>query len=104
MFSSRSHLLIVLTVEGRDLTTQVRTKGTLTLVDLAGSERVAKSEVSGQQLVEAVAINRSLSALGQVSEQPAACCVNQMYSGIIILLTFLYFLYFKPTNKVIICY
>ncbi|KAF6025685.1 hypothetical protein EB796_015936 [Bugula neritina] len=64
--SSRSHLLIVLTVEGRDLTTQVRTKGTLTLVDLAGSERVAKSEVSGQQLVEAVAINRSLSALGQV--------------------------------------
>lgn len=31
-----------------------------------GSERIAKSEVSGQQLKEAQAINRSLSALGDV--------------------------------------
>jgi Kinesin motor domain len=31
-----------------------------------GSERVAKSEVSGQQLREAQAINKSLSALGDV--------------------------------------
>jgi hypothetical protein len=32
----------------------------------AGSERIAKSEVAGQQLKEAQAINRSLSALGDV--------------------------------------
>jgi kinesin family protein C2/C3 len=32
----------------------------------AGSERIEKSEVSGQQLKEAVAINKSLSALGDV--------------------------------------
>jgi hypothetical protein len=35
-------------------------------VDLAGSERIAKSEVAGQQLKEAQAINKSLSALGDV--------------------------------------
>ena len=32
----------------------------------AGSERIAKSEVAGQQLKEAQAINKSLSALGDV--------------------------------------
>jgi kinesin family protein C2/C3 len=35
-------------------------------VPCAGSERIEKSEVSGQQLKEAVAINKSLSALGDV--------------------------------------
>ena len=33
---------------------------------LAGSERISKSEVAGQQLKEAQAINKSLSALGDV--------------------------------------
>ena len=36
----------------------------LHLVDLAGSERVKQSGASGQQLKEAQAINKSLSALG----------------------------------------
>ncbi|KAK9840829.1 hypothetical protein WJX81_007551 [Elliptochloris bilobata] len=39
---------------------------TLHLVDLAGSERVVRSEVAGQALKEAGAINRSLAALGDV--------------------------------------
>ena len=64
--SSRSHLLVMLTVEGRDVSSHAHTKGTLTLVDLAGSERVSKTEASGQRLVEAAAINKSLSSLGQV--------------------------------------
>lgn len=46
----------------------VVSKGKLTLVDLAGSERISKSEATGQRLVEAAAINKSLSALGQVSQ------------------------------------
>jgi hypothetical protein len=38
----------------------------LQLVDLAGSERVAKSEVVGERLKEAQAINKSLACLGDV--------------------------------------
>jgi len=64
--SSRSHLLMQLSVSGYNKISKVTTVGKLTLVDLAGSERVAKSEASGARLVEAAAINKSLSALGQV--------------------------------------
>lgn len=42
------------------------THGKLTLVDLAGSERISKTEATGQRLVEAAAINKSLTSLGQV--------------------------------------
>ncbi|KAF8062937.1 KIN14Q [Scenedesmus sp. PABB004] len=63
--SSRSHAVLSVRVCGR------REGGApfsslLHLVDLAGSERVDRSEVAGQQLREAQAINRSLSALGDV--------------------------------------
>ncbi|KAK3103694.1 hypothetical protein FSP39_021089 [Pinctada imbricata] len=64
--SSRSHLLLMLAVEGHDKVTGAISKGTLTLCDLAGSERISKTEAEGQRLVEAAAINKSLSALGQV--------------------------------------
>nr|XP_022302064.1 kinesin-like protein klp-3 isoform X1 [Crassostrea virginica]XP_022302065.1 kinesin-like protein klp-3 isoform X1 [Crassostrea virginica] len=64
--SSRSHLLLMLSVEGQDKVTGAITRGTLILCDLAGSERISKTEAEGQRLVEAAAINKSLSALGQV--------------------------------------
>lgn len=64
--SSRSHLILLITVEGKDIKTGALSVGTLTLCDLAGSERVSKTEATGQRLVEAAAINKSLSSLGQV--------------------------------------
>ncbi|XP_063720813.1 kinesin-like protein KIFC3 [Symsagittifera roscoffensis] len=64
--SSRSHLLLKINVEITDKVTGGRTVGSLTLVDLAGSEKIAKSGAEGQTLIEAAAINKSLSSLGQV--------------------------------------
>lgn len=55
-----------MTVESHDNVSGQRSVGSLILVDLAGSERVSKSEASGHRLTEAAAINKSLSALGQV--------------------------------------
>ena len=42
--------------------------GKISLVDLAGCERMKKSGVTGDQAKEAVAINKSLTALGDVIE------------------------------------
>uniref|UniRef100_A0A3P8TNM2 Kinesin-like protein n=1 Tax=Amphiprion percula TaxID=161767 RepID=A0A3P8TNM2_AMPPE len=64
--SSRSHLMVALEVEGSDEVSGLTSRGTLTLCDLAGSERISKTEAEGQRLVEAAAINKSLTALGQV--------------------------------------
>ena len=59
-------MLLVLDVVGHDLITGNVSEGRLTLVDLAGSERISRTEAKGMRLVEAAAINKSLSALGQV--------------------------------------
>jgi kinesin family protein C2/C3 len=64
--SSRSHLLLQIKVHGVNKITNAASYGKLTLVDLAGSERVSKTEASGDRLVEAAAINKSLTSLGQV--------------------------------------
>ncbi|CAL5991542.1 Kinesin-2 [Hexamita inflata] len=54
--SSRSHLLIIITMN----------KQQLTLVDLAGSERVSKTQAQNNTLVQANSINSSLLVLGRV--------------------------------------
>ncbi|KAL5972404.1 hypothetical protein ACLOJK_041658 [Asimina triloba] len=64
--SSRSHSVLTVHVQGKDLVTGTILRGCLHLVDLAGSERVDKSEAVGERLKEAQHINKSLSALGDV--------------------------------------
>jgi len=64
--SSRSHLVVSLSVEAVNLQTQALARGKLAFVDLAGSERVKRSGAGGERLAEATAINRSLSALSDV--------------------------------------
>ncbi|KAJ9146819.1 hypothetical protein P3X46_029043 [Hevea brasiliensis] len=65
--SSRSHLILSIVIESSDLQTQSVAKGKLSFVDLAGSERVKKSGSSGSHLKEAQSINKSLLALGDVT-------------------------------------
>ncbi|EOA19102.1 hypothetical protein CARUB_v10007770mg [Capsella rubella] len=64
--SSRSHSVVSVHVRGVDVKTESVFRGSLHLVDLAGSERVGRSEVTGDRLKEALHINKSLSALGDV--------------------------------------
>ena len=64
--SSRSHLLLQIQVSTYNKISKQKADGKLTLVDLAGSERISKTEATGQRLVEAAAINKSLTSLGQV--------------------------------------
>jgi kinesin family protein C2/C3 len=62
--SSRSHSILQVRVDGHNPETKSRSVGKLSLADLAGSERVGRSEATGQRLIEAAAINKSLSSLG----------------------------------------
>ena len=77
--SSRSHVLVRLSIESRKVATKsshpLRSTwnsdkptymSTLNLVDLAGSERASKSGTSGQSLKEGSFINKSLLTLGTV--------------------------------------
>eukprot|EP00873_Tetraselmis_striata_P007567 jgi/Tetstr1/427831/TSEL_001803.t1 len=64
--SSRSHSVFMLYCTGVNADAGIRLTGALNLVDLAGSERLARSKVEGARQKEACAINKSLSALGDV--------------------------------------
>lgn len=64
--SSRSHLVFSILIETINKQTGQRAVGKLSYVDLAGSERANKAGTSAAQLKEGRAINKSLSALGDV--------------------------------------
>ncbi|GMH44105.1 hypothetical protein BSKO_12039 [Bryopsis sp. KO-2023] len=66
--SSRSHLIFTMLLERHNMTTGARSRSKITFVDLAGSERVMRSGAMEDKVLlnEAKAINKSLSALGDV--------------------------------------
>ena len=67
--SSRSHLVFLYrasTTCGVDAVKSGQGDGQLALVDLAGSERLKRTEAVGERREEAVQINKSLSAIGDV--------------------------------------
>merc|ERR1711912_61700 len=66
--SSRSHLIFCTKIISINKETKERLQGKILIVDLAGSERLAKSQVTGDGAKEAIEINKSLTALGDVIE------------------------------------
>lgn len=66
--SSRSHLIFMVKVISVNKETKEKLMGKILIVDLAGSERLSKSQVEGDGAKEAIEINKSLTALGDVIE------------------------------------
>lgn len=56
----------MLKINGSNHVTSEKCEGQLNLIDLAGSERLSQSGSTGDRLKETQAINKSLSALGDV--------------------------------------
>ena len=65
-FSSRSHLIVKITLKQNDTKKNICKSSKQYLVDLAGSERVSKTGAEGKILEESKNINKSLSCLGNV--------------------------------------
>merc|ERR1719379_1802582 len=64
--SSRSHLILIIRVKTTNKQSGEALNGKILICDLAGSERLKKSEVTGDGQKEAIEINKSLTALGDV--------------------------------------
>jgi len=73
VMSSRSHLIFTMKIACENRGTGEVTQGKILLCDLAGSERLKKSEVTLNRKKEAIEINKSLTALGDVVEAIVKC-------------------------------
>ncbi|KAK7196212.1 kinesin [Novymonas esmeraldas] len=65
LVSSRSHMILMLRMQW-DEPTLPGSHAQLNMIDLAGSERLNESGATGETMKEAITINKSLSALGNV--------------------------------------
>eukprot|EP00927_Polykrikos_kofoidii_P023963 TRINITY_DN21887_c0_g1_i1.p1 TRINITY_DN21887_c0_g1~~TRINITY_DN21887_c0_g1_i1.p1 ORF type:complete len:595 (-),score=53.89 TRINITY_DN21887_c0_g1_i1:442-2226(-) len=70
--SSRSHLIVTISVDLRDRQSGRMTTGMIRICDLAGSERLKRTKADGVQQIEAIEINKSLTALGNVIQSVVA--------------------------------
>merc|ERR1712217_83471 len=66
--SSRSHLVLMIKIVSVNKETKEQLRGKILICDLAGSERLKKSQVTEEMQKEAIEINKSLTALGDVIE------------------------------------
>mmetsp|Transcript_91797 Transcript_91797/g.259194 ORF Transcript_91797/g.259194 Transcript_91797/m.259194 type:complete len:1206 (+) Transcript_91797:117-3734(+) len=66
--SSRSHLVLMIKIISVNKQTKDQLRGKILICDLAGSERLKKSQVTAEMQKEAIEINKSLTALGDVIE------------------------------------
>eukprot|EP00808_Paulinella_micropora_P011517 g52421.t1 len=64
--SSRSHAVVDIELTQLDRKSGAKITSSLYLVDLAGSEKQTKTKAEGERLKQGIAINKSLSALGNV--------------------------------------
>jgi len=64
--SSRSHLVLIIKIVSVNRETKDQLRGKILICDLAGSERLKKSQVMADMQKEAIEINKSLTALGDV--------------------------------------
>lgn len=64
--SSRSHLIYTIYISGTNFIENITFSSKLHLIDLAGSERLSKTVTNAETQKEAIFINKSLSALGDV--------------------------------------
>jgi len=64
--SSRSHVMFNVKIETINHLTQEVQAGKIVLCDLGGCEQLKKTEVSGKHMKEAIELNKSLTALGDV--------------------------------------
>ncbi|KPA76247.1 putative kinesin [Leptomonas pyrrhocoris] len=65
LVSSRSHMILMFRMQW-DEPTLPGSRAQLNMIDLAGSERLNESGATGETMMEAIHINKSLSALGNV--------------------------------------
>lgn len=65
LVSSRSHMILMMKLQW-DEPTLPGSHAQVNLIDLAGSERINESGATGEVMMEAIHINKSLSALGNV--------------------------------------